>query len=94
MLFYFFFCIGLKSECPECKRKGRITFLQEGLIMQKSISDPLNQRKSKKLHEYILLGGQMGKIPIQWLLFLRIFAIFLVSYHLVILISLGYFYPG
>lgn len=56
--------------------------------MQKSISDLLSQRKSKKLHEYILLGGQMGKIPIQWLLFLRIVAIFFVSYHLVTLFLL------
>lgn len=29
--------------------------------MQKSISDSLRQRKSKKLHEYILLGGQSGE---------------------------------
>lgn len=32
--------------------------------MQKGISDSLNQRKSENLHEYILLGGQTGKIPV------------------------------
>ena len=32
--------------------------------MQKDISDSLNQRKSEKVHEYILLGVQMGRIPI------------------------------
>lgn len=63
--------------------------------MQKSISDSLSQRKSKKLHEYILLGGQMGKIPIQWLLFLRIVAIFcIIPSGYILFISLGYFYPG
>lgn len=62
--------------------------------MQKSNSDSLNQTKCE-LHEYILLGGQMGKIPIQWLLFLRVVAIFcVIPSGYIIFISLGYFYPG
>lgn len=37
----------------------------------------------------------MGKIPIQWLLFLRIVAIFcIIPSGYILFISLGYFYPG
>lgn len=40
----FFFWMGLKSECPECKRKGWTPFLWGALIMQKSTSDLVREK--------------------------------------------------
>lgn len=72
--------------------------------MQKGISDSLNQRRRGKLHQYILLGGQTGKIPIPGCSFPGLLLSF-VSQSLLLLLNssgrykivfiiLGHFYHG